>query len=78
MDTIYLIVDITGITAVDYHEFREVVGAYSSRERAEKALEKYEQSAHYRDIDRRTDWHEAEIFPMAVNDNSWIYGHGSF
>lgn len=70
MDTIWLIIDEAGIDYVVSDD--EVVGIYSSKELAEKALSEYEQSPEYLDIDRHSDWHIANIVKYPVNKNLWI------
>lgn len=72
MDTIWLIIDSSGI---DYEGGSdEVVGAYTSQELAEKALTEYENSKLYERIDRRHDWHTTSILDVKINKNVWEYG----
>lgn len=71
MDTIWLIIDSSGI---DYEgSSDQVMGAYTSSELAEKALAEYEKSKYYKDIDRWADWHDTLILDIELNKNIWEY-----
>ena len=71
MDTIWLIIDSSGIDYVAEND--EVMGAYTSQELAEKALAEYEKSKCYKDIDRCHDWHTTSILDFELNKNVWEY-----